>query len=289
MLVNALFIEMPILIEKTPEKYSIASFLVLGVQVGNFFGFLCAFFQSYLKFRLSSLILFILIFAIFIDLGIVFCWNITSRVAGKLSSVWLVVLFICSGGVGSLSVIVFLPFSVSIGSLQTSGIATGMGANGLLLSLLAMLQKPADQNELFGLETFFLILLPFIILAIIALGLIVFFRNTKPPLELASTVLEEDADIPQNFFEETSNSIFNAAISPILNQGYISLMYYMTVSLTPYMVKGFVGTHGMLYWISLLSVLLGAMGRLLTLWTRVTGYYVFLFDRHVLCPSQFDS
>eukprot|EP01126_Amoeba_proteus_P021767 TRINITY_DN2219_c0_g1_i13.p1 TRINITY_DN2219_c0_g1~~TRINITY_DN2219_c0_g1_i13.p1 ORF type:complete len:250 (-),score=46.94 TRINITY_DN2219_c0_g1_i13:505-1254(-) len=235
MLVNALFIEMPILIEKTPEKYSIASFLVLGVQVGNFFGFLCAFFQSYLKFRLSSLILFILIFAIFIDLGIVFCWNITSRVAGKLSSVWLVVLFICSGGVGSLSVIVFLPFSVSIGSLQTSGIATGMGANGLLLSLLAMLQKPADQNELFGLETFFLILLPFIILAIIALGLIVFFRNTKPPLELASTVLEEDADIPQNFFEETSNSIFNAAISPILNQGYISLMYYMTVSLTPYM------------------------------------------------------
>ena len=68
---------------ETPESYSIAAFLVVGVQLGNLLGFACALLQSYTKIRSPLLVAGILIFTLVVDVLIALKWNTTSELFGK--------------------------------------------------------------------------------------------------------------------------------------------------------------------------------------------------------------
>lgn len=85
-LVNALYLQLPILMSSAPEGYSIAAYLVVGVQLGNLFGFACAFFQSYcsIKVRSPYLVLALLLFTLLIDVLLALFWHQTAFLFGHL-------------------------------------------------------------------------------------------------------------------------------------------------------------------------------------------------------------
>jgi hypothetical protein len=115
----------------------------------------------------------------------------------KSISVWLLVLMVGAGGIGSLSVIVMFPFASVFGGLQITALSTGMGTplsspcllssvlcppslnslvqqglNGFFLSLLALLQAPGLHHERFGVSVFFYILISIVLLSMVAFVLI---------------------------------------------------------------------------------------------------------------------
>jgi hypothetical protein len=67
----------------TPESYSIAAYLVVGVQVGNLLGFMCAILQSYTKVKSTFLVVGILLLTLFVDVLISLKWEATATIAGK--------------------------------------------------------------------------------------------------------------------------------------------------------------------------------------------------------------
>lgn len=75
--------KLPILMVETPESYSIAAYLVVGVQLGNLIGFACALLQSYTKIRSPLLVAGILIFTLVVDVLLALKWNTTSKLFGK--------------------------------------------------------------------------------------------------------------------------------------------------------------------------------------------------------------
>eukprot|EP01127_Copromyxa_protea_P000085 TRINITY_DN10088_c0_g1_i1.p2 TRINITY_DN10088_c0_g1~~TRINITY_DN10088_c0_g1_i1.p2 ORF type:complete len:205 (-),score=25.22 TRINITY_DN10088_c0_g1_i1:675-1289(-) len=132
MLVNALYLQLPILMIDTPESYGIAAYLVVGIQFGNLLGFFCAILQSYTKLRSPSLIIVILLFTLAVDVLLGLKWESTVEIGGKERSIWLLVLLVCSGGIGSLSTVVMYPFASVYGTLQITGLSTGMGLKRFL-------------------------------------------------------------------------------------------------------------------------------------------------------------
>eukprot|EP01127_Copromyxa_protea_P000086 TRINITY_DN10088_c0_g1_i2.p1 TRINITY_DN10088_c0_g1~~TRINITY_DN10088_c0_g1_i2.p1 ORF type:complete len:402 (-),score=51.76 TRINITY_DN10088_c0_g1_i2:83-1288(-) len=269
MLVNALYLQLPILMIDTPESYGIAAYLVVGIQFGNLLGFFCAILQSYTKLRSPSLIIVILLFTLAVDVLLGLKWESTVEIGGKERSIWLLVLLVCSGGIGSLSTVVMYPFASVYGTLQITGLSTGMGLNGFFLSLLALLQSPGLDQERFGVSMFFYILLSVIILSIVALFVILLLERrtvkvepldeARPEEERSLKITEEEEE------EESTRSIITSAIYPIINQAYISIMNYIVLGLSSYVVTGYTNDSSLIFWLTFLGVLFGAIGRFATL------------------------
>jgi len=278
LLVTGLFLQIPIFINTTPEKYDIAAFLVVGIQIGNLFGFVCAAIQSFCSISQKLLVLVVLLFGLAVDLFIAFGSHLTIALWDQPRSLGLFIAFFCSGGVGSLSVVSMFPFVSKYGTFLTSALSTGSGTSGLILTLLSLIQQPGTKDQLFDLPLYFFILTIFFVCAIIALiivwriesnilereGLIRVSPEVFDPANILPDEPSESPSIPSD------TSLWSVGAEPLFNQFYISLMNYILLGLAPYIVAKFhwngndVST-ALVFWISLGGVFAGCIGRILTL------------------------
>ncbi|KAL6061266.1 hypothetical protein QOT17_013016 [Balamuthia mandrillaris] len=166
LLVNSLFMELPIFNKELPEGTATASYLVVFIQLGNVLPFLYVVLQQYTR-RTSYTIAVAstLASAIALSILIALFWDKTSRLAGNSEhqqhSVALWLLTSGSGLVGCFSVVTFFPLASLFQDSITSALSTGLGLTALLPVLLALIQNPGGDPR-FRVDTFFYILSGFL-------------------------------------------------------------------------------------------------------------------------------
>ena len=105
LLVNSLFLQLPIFFSTNPEGYQIASYIALSVQIGNIFPLLYVYVLPSIS--LKAALAGILGVAQMASLLLVFVWD--SDVWGH--SVGLLSLTVLAGGVGGTSMVTIFPFA----------------------------------------------------------------------------------------------------------------------------------------------------------------------------------
>jgi len=148
LLVNALYLELPIFIENISEGASIVVFMSSAIQLANIVAFFFVWWQtrhSPLPYSLS--ISGIIVLAI-IDSFLVGCfWDVEVNILNSMHSVTLLVWTFLAGCVGCLSMVIFFPFASQYDPVLISATSTGMGCNGLLASLIALIQNPGSNTQ----------------------------------------------------------------------------------------------------------------------------------------------
>lgn len=172
LLINGLFAQLPIFIAKTPETFNIASYIVLLTQVGNgvaalFVAWLAHFGERWTPQQRAAVcaraIFVILVLEIVASGAIAFLWN--STINGNSAAIMLATV---AGGIsGCLSVILVYPFTAPLQPIATIAMSTGMGLNGLVTALLAIIQAPSQENR-FDTTTFFLIITAVLVASLVA-------------------------------------------------------------------------------------------------------------------------
>eukprot|EP00211_Chloroparvula_japonica_P002101 CAMPEP_0119124066 /NCGR_PEP_ID=MMETSP1310-20130426/3796_1 /TAXON_ID=464262 /ORGANISM="Genus nov. species nov., Strain RCC2339" /LENGTH=464 /DNA_ID=CAMNT_0007113955 /DNA_START=135 /DNA_END=1529 /DNA_ORIENTATION=+ len=172
LLVNGAFLELPILFMVSPEGYAIASYIVLAVQVGNIFPvlYVYAFPQVEVTIAIGVNLLVTELAAVLL----IFFWD---AVAFD-HSVGLIVLSAVAGGVGSMSMVTLFSFASRASSQHMTAAAAGVSFNGLLGSVIALIQQPGKSTQRFGATTFFGILAAFILLSVFAFAVILYRTRT---------------------------------------------------------------------------------------------------------------
>lgn len=172
LLVNGLFAQLPIFIAQTPESFNIASYIVLLTQVGNGVAALFVLFLSRrgahwsLQQRAAvcaRAICIILVLETIASASIAFLWNKTLNG----SSLAIMLATVCGGIAGCMSVILVYPFTAPMHPVATVAMSTGMGLNGFVTAILALIQAPSQQNR-FDTTTFFLIITAVLVLSLLA-------------------------------------------------------------------------------------------------------------------------
>lgn len=138
--INGIFIELPILVNELPEDWSLPSYLVVAVQIGNI-GPIAYTIWNALKpdtvndRRLVFLMIFVGCAA---SLLLVFFWRETSVVRGENHSTSLIVLTFILSLVACTASVVFLAFMNTLKPVYMTPFFVGMGFSGLVPSLAAL-------------------------------------------------------------------------------------------------------------------------------------------------------
>lgn len=156
MLANGLFTQLPILIKVVPEGNKIASQLSLVIQIANVAPLLFMFYTRIRNPKNSTWVFCIVLSSFFASLCLAFFWNHTLH-WGIERSIPLILLGFVVGGIGCLSSVVLWPFAAEFDIRLVSALSTGMGFSGLVPSMIALIQRPGQSDELFGTLSFFLI------------------------------------------------------------------------------------------------------------------------------------
>jgi hypothetical protein len=197
MLVNAIFLELPILMLQLPESYQLSYYLALSVQFGNIM-LLVYLVIGWLRNRCSSsssswchrskistnssrhhfieqiAVPFIIMTGVVMTLLIAFLWNFTQ--AHHSISLW--ILTAGAGAIGALSNLSFWSYAATYVPFCLVGLSTGMGCSSVVPAVLAAIQQPGVVDR-------FSVSIYFIVVALwISLGLVAFFLlNYLPFME----------------------------------------------------------------------------------------------------------
>eukprot|EP01125_Pyxidicula_operculata_P010192 TRINITY_DN3359_c0_g1_i3.p1 TRINITY_DN3359_c0_g1~~TRINITY_DN3359_c0_g1_i3.p1 ORF type:complete len:429 (+),score=63.24 TRINITY_DN3359_c0_g1_i3:184-1470(+) len=317
LLTNAMFLEIPIFIRRLPEHYNIASYLVISTQVGNVVGLVHFILRSHFSKLLPKYSLLVtLIFAMCVALCTSFFWEHTIKYGDEEWSIALLVLCGLSGAVGSLSVVIMIPFAAIHGTWLTSAIASGMGSNGIVASLVSLAQQPQNDVPVFDVNIFFFVMFGIICLSLISALIIIIFPNLTEEYLLAQngeiTTVEQtqDGESPESpsksahvdshsslidrresHFEmievqhlPSSFHLAKKVKMAFLSEGYISILNYSLVGITPYLTVGFSDDvkNSLIFWSTWGYVALGAAGRLITAKVYFYNITFFIFSQIVL-------
>jgi hypothetical protein len=171
LLISALFSQLPIFNTETPERFTIASYIVLLTQLGNVAASLFVFFlgrQTHWTTDFKALvcgraILFVLVVETVASGCVGFLWQTT--VNG--SSIVLMLATVAGGLSGCMSVILVYPFTAPLAPVATVAMSTGMGLNALVTALLAIVQAPSQENR-FSTTDFFIVITAILCLSVLA-------------------------------------------------------------------------------------------------------------------------
>jgi MFS family permease len=276
LLVNGLFSELPFLIANTPESYSIAGYIVISIQLPNIISFLYVVLQNYRPIRHSTAILVLLLIGAITSILIGLFWDVTGSVFGTKHSVVLMGLSVIAGAVGVFSVVTMYPFASLYGPTLISAISAGNGLNGLITSLLALIQQPDKPQPLFSFTIYFYILTGVFLLSLASFLVILLhplprsFQLRKQKLKIEEPAMSSLRDFDQQIQTEKQKSAFQQALNPIVNQCLISIINYGLISLLPYTIKGIHSdnTSRFLFWLSFGGIGFNAVSRFVTIFWR---------------------
>ena len=158
---NALtWAEVPLLVQRTPEKQAIGTVLNLACQFGNLAPF--AYKALFTKERQAEILPYSIlgcqIVAILCAVACSAAWEETADMGGKgPHSVALVLCTVVAGGVGTLSNVTYWALCVRYpGTHCTKAMSVGMTVGGLILMLVAFLQGVGKETPRFSFQVFIL-------------------------------------------------------------------------------------------------------------------------------------
>lgn len=143
--VTSVYLQLPIIISTAPEGWTLASYLVLTVQLGNVGSFAYILYQKYSskKIRDAYLIYVTLAIGCVAAIGMAFFYQVTI----DKHSVALLFFSLLLSLVGCVSMVLFMPYMGRFRECYLVSYMFGMALNGFLSSLLALIQGVGGPTE----------------------------------------------------------------------------------------------------------------------------------------------
>ena len=150
--INGVFVELPLLVNKSPQGWNLPSYLSVVIQLANIGPILYLFLSKCLKWRgvrvalETPVILFIVMTGAIASLLLAFTWHLTTTINGKLYSTPLILLTFVLSFVDCMSSVTFLPFMFHFPQMYITAYYVGSGMSGFLPSVVALVQGVGDDK-----------------------------------------------------------------------------------------------------------------------------------------------
>lgn len=143
--VTSVYLQLPIIVSTAPEGWTLASYLVLAVQLGNVGSLVYVIYQKYSAKKIGDDILIYITLAVgcVAAIGMAFFYEVT---IDKHSVALLLFTFLLSL-VGCVSMVLFMPYMGRFRECYLVSYMFGMALNGFLTSLLALVQGVGGPSE----------------------------------------------------------------------------------------------------------------------------------------------
>lgn len=147
--VTSAYLQLPILVSTAPEGWSLPSYMVLTVQIANIGSFAYVLYQKYSPKKLDDgiLIYFTLLIGCVAAICMAFFYQETTEINGNKHSVALLLFCLMFALVGCLSSVLFMPYMGRFRECYLVSYMFGMGLNGFLSSVMALIQGVGGPPE----------------------------------------------------------------------------------------------------------------------------------------------
>lgn len=190
--INSTYVQLPLLVNATPEGWGLASWIVIIIQIGNIGPVLYASLQKMCPIKDSYIVFCLLAIGIAAGFCMAFLYPVTAYIWGQQRSVAIFVVVFFFALVGCTSSVLFMPYFGRFRDIYLVTYLIGEGLSGFLPAVLALIQGVGgnaqclpDGNRFtplpkFGTQTFFLIVSALFLasfIAFILLDQLKFVRN----------------------------------------------------------------------------------------------------------------
>ncbi|XP_032455202.1 solute carrier family 52, riboflavin transporter, member 3-A-like [Nasonia vitripennis] len=139
--INGIFIQLPLLVNSSPESWGLAAYLVVTIQVANITPIIYSLLRkSSFEINESHCILGMLGMATFVMGLLAFLYDKTSSIAGKEHSTALFILTFFTAAVSCTSSILFMPYLSNFKEIYLVSYFVGEGLSGVMPSIVALIQ-----------------------------------------------------------------------------------------------------------------------------------------------------
>uniref|UniRef100_A0A336LCJ0 Riboflavin transporter n=1 Tax=Culicoides sonorensis TaxID=179676 RepID=A0A336LCJ0_CULSO len=147
LLVNSTFLQLPLLVEKAPEQWSLASYIVITIQIANIGPLLYNIIQYIYPIKDSIFITFLMTIGVIGSVFFGFYYDTSSYFWGQDRSVALLVIVFGFALVGCTSSVLFMPYMGRFQEIYLITYLVGEGLSGLVPSLLALAQGVGGNTK----------------------------------------------------------------------------------------------------------------------------------------------
>lgn len=146
--INGIWVELPLIVAKSPQQWSLPSYLTIVIQIGNITPMLYLLVTKYVKCKKEDggkileipTLYCILISELVLSFLLAFMWDRTSEINGDHYSTWLIAINFLIAGADALSSVTFLPFMAYFPQMYMVVFYIGAGMSGFLPSIAALVQ-----------------------------------------------------------------------------------------------------------------------------------------------------
>lgn len=140
--VNAIFLQLPLLVETAPEGWSLPSYFVVCVQTANIGPLLYTLVQKYSPKKIADSIIIYMIYVIgcLTSILAIFLYQVTTVVAGEERSVALLAVTFLFAFVGCTSSVLFMPYMGRFRDIYLITYLIGEGMSGFISGIVALFQ-----------------------------------------------------------------------------------------------------------------------------------------------------
>lgn len=146
--ITAIFLELPLIVDKAPEGWKLPSYIAILVQAGNIANLIYILFEKYSPVKVNDghLIYAMMISGCVAALALAFLYQQTHEIGGREHSIWLLVCSAIFAVIGCLSSVLSMPYMGRFKEMYLVTYFFGQGLNGFISSILSLVQGSGGQR-----------------------------------------------------------------------------------------------------------------------------------------------
>lgn len=202
--INSTYVQLPLLVNATPEGWSLASYIVIIIQIGNLGPVLYTLIQKIRPINDSYFIYTLLFIGVSAGFGMAFLHKETAYIFGADRSIAIFINIFFFALVGCTSSVLFMPYFGRFKEIYLITYLTGEGLSGFLPAILALVQgvggnaqcKRNEAGEIerytpparFGTQTFFLVISSLFVASFVSFTLLDRLKSVKKEYAACVTI-----------------------------------------------------------------------------------------------------
>lgn len=201
--INSTYVQLPLLVNATPEGWTIASYIVIIIQVGNIGPLLYGLIQRLRPIKDSFIIYFLLAIGVAAGFCMAFFYPVTAKLFGADRSIAIFINVFFFALVGCTSSVLFMPYFGRFRDIYLITYLIGEGLSGFLPGVLALIQGVGGNDKCvetedgveritpsprFGTQTFFLVISSLFIASFISFLLLDKLKSVRKEYAASVTI-----------------------------------------------------------------------------------------------------
>lgn len=147
--ITAVFLQLPLIVDKAPEGWKLPSYIAILVQFGNVANFIYILYEKYspVKVKDGHMIYAMLISGCVASFGLIFLYQQTADIGGAAHSIWLFVFSGVYATIGCLSSVISMPYMGKFKEIYLATYFFGQGLNSFLSSVVSLIQGSGNVQQ----------------------------------------------------------------------------------------------------------------------------------------------